>query len=115
MVTHSEALMLVSEITEFLKQSLGPDVSIGARLKFIYRDVGVVMIDGNKTPNVISNKDDEADCTVEIDPATHLKLLHGELDHGQAFRQGFMKISGDVAVAIRLEPLLSRSRGLDIS
>ena len=110
MATHSEVQKLVFEITEFLKSSLAPDVTIGARLKFIYPGVGVVMVDGSKVPNVISNRDEDADCVVEIDPMVHLKLLHLEMDQGLAFRQGLMRISGDVAVAVRLGPLLARSK-----
>ncbi|MFZ3034682.1 MAG: SCP2 sterol-binding domain-containing protein [Parvibaculum sp.] len=110
MATPSEALKLVSEITEFLKQSLPADAMLGARLKFVYPDVGVVMIDGSKAPNVVSNRDEEADCIVEIDPAVHLKMLHLEMDQGLAFRRGLMRISGDVAVAVRLGPLLARSK-----
>ena len=109
MTTHSEALKLVSEITEFLKQSLPAEPLLGARLRFVYPDCGVVFIDGRKAPNVVSNKDDEADCTVEIDPAVHLKMLHFEMDQGLAFRRGLMRISGDVAVAVRLGPLLVRA------
>jgi len=110
MVINSEALKLLSEITAFLKQSLGPDKSVGARLKFVYPNVGVVMIDGRKIPNLVSNKDEEADCVVEIDPVVHLKLLRREMDQGLAFRRGLLRISGDVAIAVQLGPLLSKSK-----
>lgn len=112
MTIPSGARKLVSEIAEFLRQSLPANTMLGARLKFVDPDVGVVMIDGSQTPNVVSNRDEEADCTVEIDPAIpiHLKMLHLEIDQGLAFRRGLMRISGDVAVAVRLGPLLVRSR-----
>lgn len=104
-----DALKIVTEITTYLKQSLPADGTIGARLKFVYPGVGVVMIDGRKIPNVVSNRDEVADCTVEIDPNVHFKLLHGEMDQGLAFRQGKMRISGDVAIAVRLGPVLRAS------
>ena len=103
MTSHSEALKIVSEISEFLRRALGAEGTVGARLKFVYPDVGVVMIDGSKVPNVVSNKDEEADCTVEIDPEVHHKILHREMNLGEAFRKGLMRISGDVAVAVRLQ------------
>ncbi len=106
MFTQRDALKTVTEITTYLKQTLPADATIGARLKFVYPGVGVVMIDGRKMPNIVSNRDEVADCTVEIDPKVHFKLLNGEMDQGLAFRQGKMRISGDVAVAVRLGPAL---------
>lgn len=109
MFTQRDALKTVAEITSYLKQALSPDKTIGARLKFVYSGAGVVMIDGRTIPNVVSNRDEVADCTVEIDPNVHLKLLHGEMDQGLAFRQGKMRISGEVAVIVRLGPALRAS------
>lgn len=106
MSTQRDALKIVTEITTYLKQTLPADATIGARLKFVYPGAGVVMIDGRAIPNVVSNRDEAADCTVEIDPDVHFKLLHGEMDQGHAFRQGKMRISGDVAIAVRLGPAL---------
>jgi putative sterol carrier protein len=109
MSTQRDAQKIVTEITTYLKQTLPADATIGARLKFVYPGAGVIMIDGRTIPNVVSNRDEAADCTVEIDPAVHFKLLHGEMDQGLAFRQGKMRISGDVAIAVRLGPALRDS------
>lgn len=101
-----EAQKTVAAITSLLQEKLPADRALGARLKFVYPDTGLVFIDGRKLPHVVHNRDEAADCTVVIDPELHLKLLHREADQGQAFRRGQMRISGDVAIAVRLGALL---------
>ncbi|MCE9649164.1 MAG: SCP2 sterol-binding domain-containing protein [Parvibaculum sp.] len=109
MTKTTEAAKAAAEITSLLRAAMTGDVSLGARLKFVYPEAGVVMVDGSKTPNEVHNRDDEADCTVLIDPVLHLQMLRMEADQAQAFRQGKMRISGDVAVAVRLGPLVLRT------
>ena len=104
-----DAQKTVTAITGFLQENLPVDRSLGARLKFDYEGGGIVFIDGRKLPPLVHNRDEAADCTVIIDADLHLKLLHREADQGQAFRQGHMRISGDVAVAVRLGPLFFAS------
>lgn len=101
-----DAQSALTDITAFLTANLPKDRALGARLKFVYPAAGIVFIDGRKLPHVVHNRDEAADCTVEIDPVLHLKLLHGEMDQGLAFRQGHMRIAGDVAIAVRLGPLM---------
>jgi hypothetical protein len=109
MTKSTEAAKAAAEITSLLRTAMTRDVSLGARLKFVYPEAGVVMVDGSKTPNEVHNRDEEADCTVLIDPVLHLQMLRLEADQTQAFRQGKMRISGDVAVAVRLGPLVLRT------
>jgi hypothetical protein len=104
--SQQEAAKAVAEIAALLSAALTGEVSLGAKLKFVYPDAGLVMIDGTKTPNEVHRRDEAADCTVQIDPVLHLKMLRMEADQGLAFRQGKMRISGDVSVAVRLGPLV---------
>jgi putative sterol carrier protein len=106
MTTTAEGTKAAAEITALLREAMKADVSLGAVLKFVYPDAGVVVIDGTKRPNEVHNRDIKADCTVQIDPVLHLQMLRMEVDQGLAFRQGKMRISGDVGVAIRLGPLV---------
>lgn len=110
MTNTREAQAALTSITGFLTANLPTDRALGARLKFAYPATGVVFIDGRKLPHVVHNRDEAADCTVEIDPVLHLRLLNGEMDQGLAFRQGHMRIRGDAAIAVRLGPLLRGSR-----
>lgn len=106
MTPTKDAQKTVAAITTFLQENLPADRALGACLKFDYDGHGIVFIDGRKAPAIVHNRDEAADCTVVIDAGLHLRLLHREADQGQAFRQGHMRISGDVAVAVRLGPLL---------
>ena len=106
MTITAEGTKAAAEITALLREAMKADVSLGAVLKFIYPGAGVVVVDGTRVPNKVHNRDTKADCTVQIDPVLHLKMLRMEADQGSAFRQGKMRISGDVAVAIRLGPLV---------
>lgn len=109
MTKTTEATKAVAEIASLLRGAMARDVSLGAKLKFVYPDAGVVMVDGSKVPNEVHSRDEKADCTVQIDPVLHLQMLRMEADQTLAFRQGKMRISGDVAVAVRLGPLLLKT------
>lgn len=100
----------VAGITDLLRRSMEGD-TLGASLKFDYGPAGVVVIDGRKMPNEVHNRNEHADCTVTIDPHLHLRMLHGEIDQTTAFRQGKMRISGDVGIAVRLGPIVVRKMG----
>lgn len=115
MTTIAEAVKAAAEITALLRRAMPADVSLGAKLKFVYPGAGVVMIDGTRIPNEVHNRDEAADCTVQIDPVLHLQMLRMEADQGLAFRQGKMRISGDVAVAVRLGPLVLQTINRDRS
>ncbi len=101
-----DAVKAVAEIAALLSEALTSDVSLGAKLKFLYPGAGLVMIDGTKNPNEVHRRDEPADCTVQVDAMLHLTMLRLEADQGLAFRQGKMRISGDVAVAVRLGSLV---------
>lgn len=96
---------IAAEITSLLRHAMEGE-SLGAKLKFDYGNLGVVVIDGRKMPNEVHNRDEDADCTVKLDPHLHLRMLHMEIDQTTAFRQGKMRISGDVSIALRLGPIV---------
>ncbi len=102
-----DAAAAAAEITTLLRQVLEGE-NLGAKLKFDYGAAGCVVVDGRKVPNVVHNRDEEADCTVQIDPLLHLRILHSEVDLTTAFRQGKMRVMGDVGVAVGLTPIVAR-------
>lgn len=99
---------LIEAIVAYLQSELENAAPIGARLKFSYSQGGAVLIDGTGSPVVVSSADGEADCVVELSLATHSAMLQFQLDQGVAFRRGDLKISGDMATALRLAPLMSQ-------
>jgi putative sterol carrier protein len=96
------------EIVAILKSVLTPDVSLGAVLKFVHPGAGIVVVDGRKKPNEVHRRDVPADCTVHIDPQLNLAILQRQVDQNTAFRQGKIRIVGDVSVVTRLRPIMLR-------
>lgn len=100
--------VLIEAIADYLRDELAGSDGVGASLKFSYLEGGAVLIDGKAGPNVVSTDDVVADCTVTLSLATHVAMLQFLLDRAVAFRQGQMTIAGDIAVALRLAPLVSK-------
>ncbi len=57
----------------------------------------------------MDNQDTPADCTVTISPENLMKMFRRELDPTMAFMQGKMKLNGDMAVAMKLGPILQNA------
>ncbi|MDO8838092.1 MAG: SCP2 sterol-binding domain-containing protein [Parvibaculum sp.] len=105
------AAQAVDEIEALLRASLTGDVSLGATLKFVHPGADALVIDGRKTPNEVHRRDVPADCTVHIDPVLNLDILQGHVDQNVAFRQGRIRIVGDLSVVTRLRPIMARRSG----
>lgn len=99
---------LIQAVVTYLQDELAHAKPIGARLKFSYLEGGSVLIDGTVSPCVVSSDDGEADCVVTLSLSTHTAMLRFQLDQGVAFRRGDLMISGDMATALRLAPLMSK-------
>ncbi|MEZ4777423.1 MAG: SCP2 sterol-binding domain-containing protein [Bacteroidia bacterium] len=80
--------------------------SIGSTIKFSFKGgEGVVYLDGSSDPNVVSNEDKQADCTVNVAFDDFNDLLSGSLNPMGAFMSGKLKIDGDLSVAMKLSSL----------
>ncbi len=100
---------LLSALATYLEKEVSGASPIGAILKFEYPDGGWLVIDGTGSTNRISQKDEDADCVVSLPLETHAQMLRFELDQTTAFREGRMRIKGNIAVALRLAPLISKA------
>ncbi|WOF75075.1 SCP2 sterol-binding domain-containing protein [Parvibaculaceae bacterium PLY_AMNH_Bact1] len=98
---------LLSALAAYLEDEISGATPIGAVLKFEYPDGGCLVIDGTGNANRISLENEEADCVVSLPLETHAQMLRFELDQTTAFREGRMRIKGNIAVAIKLGPLVS--------
>jgi putative sterol carrier protein len=99
--------MSLELVTAGLKEKIGEDCGLGSILKFDFGDDGVLVLDASQVPNVISNEDTEAACTMAISLADFMEMADGKLDGTMAFMSGKLKIQGDMGVAMKLGPLLS--------
>lgn len=95
--------MDMSACTETLRAKVATNASLGATLKFDCGADGVAYIDGKSTPNTVDNQDRDADCTVAITLENLAALLTGELEPTTGFMMGKFKVSGDMAVAMKLQ------------
>lgn len=95
--------MDLESATTHLRNKVGADSGLGATLKFDCGDEGAVVIDGVSTPNTVDNSDRDTDCTIQLTLATLGDMMAGELDPTNAFMTGRIKVSGDMAVALKLQ------------
>lgn len=98
----------LTKITEEMRRRVGTNSGLGATLKFNFNGTGVVYIDGKASPNVVSNDDKPADCTIKVALADFKDMADGKLDATTAFMMGKLKVEGNMAVAMKLQPILSQ-------
>ena len=98
----------LEEITDRFKTAVGADSGLGKSVKFDLKGDGVILIDGGK----VSNDDAPADCTIMVSKDDFESLAKGTLDPTAAFMQGKLKVNGDMGVAMKLQPLLSKARSM---
>jgi putative sterol carrier protein len=66
----------------------------------------VIIIDGNATPNTVTNENQESDITAKLSLANLGLILGGSLSSQTAFMNGEMAIEGDMAIALKVAGLL---------
>ena len=97
----------LEEITDGMRERIGEDCGLNATLKFDFGGDGVVFVDAKTVPNVVSNEDEDADCTITITRDNFLALSKGELDPTTAFMMGKLKIAGNMGIAMKLQSIFS--------
>lgn len=100
--------MSIESITETIKTKVGNDCGLGATLKFHLGNDGVVLIDATQVPNVVSNEDGAAQCTIKMKLSDLEDMLVGKLDPMAAFSLGKLQLEGDLGVAMKLGNLMKR-------
>jgi len=95
--------MDLESATTHLRSKVGADSGLNATLKFDCGSEGAVVIDGASTPNTVDNNNRDTDCTIQLTLATLGDMMAGELDPTNAFMTGRIKVSGDMAVALKLQ------------
>lgn len=97
----------LEEITDGMRERIGEDCGLDATLKFDFGDDGIVRVDALTVPNVVSNEDNDADCTIKITKDNFLSLVGGDLDPTTAFMMGKLKIDGNMGIAMKLQSVFS--------
>ena len=98
----------IDDITKGIAERVGTNSGLGSTLKFTFEGQGTIYIDGKSAPNSVTNDDKAADCTITVSLENFKKMMAGELDGTTAFMTGKLKVAGDMSVAMKIGPLLSR-------
>jgi putative sterol carrier protein len=102
--------MDLAEVTERIRAAVGDSSGLGKTVKFDFGPTGQIYVDGVSTPNTVSNEDKAADCTLQLAWDDFLQMAAGKLDPTMAFMQGKLKVLGDMSIAMKLQPILSKLR-----
>ena len=105
-VIEAAATMSLEEATRGITRIVGDDCGIPRIVKLDLGEAGVIIIDGNATPNTVTNENQESDITAKLSLANLGLILGGSLSSQTAFMNGDMAIEGDMAVALKVAGLL---------
>ncbi|MGB1449962.1 MAG: SCP2 sterol-binding domain-containing protein [Flavobacteriaceae bacterium] len=89
-----------------LQQKANEAEAIGGTLKFVIDEL-TVFVDGTGNSNLVSESDEEADCTIITSAATLQELQSGDLNPMMAVMGGKVKIAGDMGLAMKVQSLMS--------
>ncbi len=98
--------MSLESSTETIRSRVGDDSGLAATLKFDMGDGGVIHIDATANPNVVSNDDKDAQCTIGVTLEDLEAMLAGDLAPTTAFMSGKLKVDGDMGVAMKLQNIM---------
>ena len=97
--------MEIEQIRKELAENVKKIDPLGKKLKFKLDD-DIMLIDGSTDKNVLSDKDEEADCTIIMSKETYGKLQRKEIKPMIATLTGKLKIKGNIALAQKLKQLM---------
>ncbi len=93
---------------ETIRQELAKKIKkinpLGKKLK-IRLDDDILLIDGSMEENVLTDSDEDAECTIIMSKETYGKLQRNEIKPMIATLTGKIKIKGDLGLAKKLKEL----------
>ena len=99
--------MSLETITKQLEQQAKFAPKIGYKILVDFGDDGVIFIDGEQHPVVLSNEDGgDAVTTMTTSFATFEGIMNGTQDPTMAVMMGKLKITGKMGVAMKLASIL---------
>lgn len=97
---------MLEQILNGIKEKVGNDCGLDAKLKFVIDDTNAIFIDATQVPNVVALQDGEADCTVRIASDSLMQIMQGEMNPMTAFMSGKIKVEGNMGIAMNLSKVL---------
>jgi alkylation response protein AidB-like acyl-CoA dehydrogenase/putative sterol carrier protein len=89
-----------------IQQQAAAAKPLGKTLKF-QMGKQQIYIDGTGASNIVSDQNENADCTIDVSMDDFKALIDGQLNPMSAFMSGKIKIKGDMDVAMKLQSLFS--------
>lgn len=96
--------MKIEQIRSELAVNIKKIDPLGKKLKFKLDD-DIVLIDGTTNENVLTDQDEEADCTIIMSKEIYGKLQRKEIKPMIATLTGKLKVKGSIALAQKLKQL----------
>ena len=97
--------MEIAKIRQDLADKVSAISPIGKKLKFKL-DQDAILIDGSGEFNIVSDRDDDADCTISMSMETYLKIQRNEIKPLMATLTGKLKVKGDIGLAQKLKQIM---------
>ena len=97
---------MIDSIFNELQNKANDVDAIGGTIKFVIDDT-IVFVDGSGNKNVVSNSNEDADCTISTSATALKDMQTGDLNPMTAVMSGKVKISGDMSLAMKVQSLMS--------
>jgi len=97
--------MEMEKIRQDLTEKVKAIDPIGKKLKFKL-DNEAILIDGTGDSNIVTDHDEDADCTIIMSKDTYLKIQRNEIKPLMATLTGKLKVKGDIGLAQKLKQLM---------
>ena len=98
--------MSVESVAEEIRRDPMRFAGLGYKIKFVFDEGGVFLLDGTVTPPVLTEDDAEADCTLRLSQDNMEKLIADTLNPTLAYSLGKLKIDGSLGVALKLASMM---------
>ncbi len=97
--------MEIEQIRQELTENVKKIAPLGKKLKFKL-DEDFILIDGTSDSNIITDQDEDANCTITMSKVTYGKLQRKEIKPMIATLTGKIKVKGDIGLAQKLKQLM---------